>query len=311
MKKVSDIFYVYTGSKLDFGKQQMDKDGINFVSRNSNNNGVVGRILLEDDMVTYKKGDISVPLGGSFLLSCFVQEEDFVTAQNVHVLRSKNPKMTDQEKWFYCYALRLNRFKFIAFGREVNKYLKDILVPEFVPEWVNKAKLSMYEFSNKEPSDILLDISQWGRFECEKLFDVTRGELVCLNDLLEGDTPVVSAFGNFQGIQYYLDVDAPYSNTLTVSFNGSGTGYCAYHEYSFNANSDCGVLIPKFKMNKYIGLFLATCINYFSYKYMYGRKMTNDRILKEVLVLPIDNFGNPDWTFMENYIKSLSYSNKI
>ncbi len=40
-------------------------------------------------MKTYKKGDITVPLGGSYLLSAFVQDEDFVTAQNVDVLRPK------------------------------------------------------------------------------------------------------------------------------------------------------------------------------------------------------------------------------
>ena len=107
--KLSDLFYIYTGSKLDFGKQQLSEDGINFVSRNSNNNGVVGKVVLEDSMKTYKKGDITVPLGGSYLLSAFVQDEDFVTAQNVDVLRPKR-KMNDIEKWFYCYILRQNRF---------------------------------------------------------------------------------------------------------------------------------------------------------------------------------------------------------
>ena len=58
--KLSDLFYIYTGSKLDFGKQQLSEDGINFVSRNSNNNGVVGKVVLEDSMKTYKKGDITV-----------------------------------------------------------------------------------------------------------------------------------------------------------------------------------------------------------------------------------------------------------
>lgn len=41
---VDDLFYIYSGSKLDYGKQTESVDGINFVSRNSNNNGVVGRV---------------------------------------------------------------------------------------------------------------------------------------------------------------------------------------------------------------------------------------------------------------------------
>ena len=43
MVKLSQIFDIYTGSKLDYGKQTPADDGITFVSRNSNNNGVVGK----------------------------------------------------------------------------------------------------------------------------------------------------------------------------------------------------------------------------------------------------------------------------
>ena len=310
MTKVSDLFYVLSGSKLDFAKQTEDNDGINFVSRNSNNNGVVGKVLLTNEMKVFNKGDITVPLGGSFLLSCFVQDEDFVTAQNVHILRAKNPNMSNEEKWFYCYALRANRFKFVAFGREVNKYLKDIILPDTVPEWVYNANFTALK-TNNEKRDILFDVSKWKEFECKDLFDVKRGKLSNLNDIPEGETPVVSAYGRFQGIQYFLDVPAIYSNTLTISFNGSGTGYCAYHEYGFNANSDCGILIPKFYINKYIGLFIATCINHFSYKYMYGRKMSQDRLKNEKLLLPADEKGNLDLNYMEKFIKNLPYGDKI
>ena len=145
------------------------------------------------------------------------------------------------------------------------------------------------------------------KISCKKLFDIERGSVGNLNDLAYGKTPVVSAFGTQQGIQYHLDVEELYKNTLTISLNGSGTGYCAYHQYGFNANSDCGVLIPKFQMNKYRGIFLATVINHFSYKYMYGRKMTKDRFLKEFIVLPLDEKENPDWGYIENFIKSLPY----
>ncbi len=64
-------------------------------------------------------------------------------------------------------------------------------------------------------------------------------------------------------------------------------------------------------MNKYIGLFLVTCINFFLYKYMYGRKMSRDRFLKETIILPKDENGNLDWKYMENYIKQIPYGDVI
>ena len=163
MAKLSDIFNIYTGSKLDFDKQQQSDDGINFVSRNSNDNGVVGRVIPEENAKVYKKGDITVPLGGSYLLSAFVQDEDFVTAQNVDVLRPKK-EMSDIEKWFYCYVLRENRFKFSAFGREVNKYIHDIEVPDEIPNWVYNHNTELPKTSVVLNNAIDLDTSNWKEF---------------------------------------------------------------------------------------------------------------------------------------------------
>lgn len=327
MAKLSDIFYIYTGSKLDFDKQQQDENGILFVSRNSNNNGVVGRVIPDDNAKIYKKGDISVPLGGSYLLSAFVQQEDFVTGQNVDVLRPKK-EMSEIEKWFYCYVLRENRFKFSAFGREVNKYIQDIEVPDSIPDWVYSANMDVPKTNNNNLNKDL-SFENWREFEIGKLFLIDRGTITSLNELEEGETPIVSATDKNEGIAYFGDVPSKYIKCLTASFNGVGTGYVSYHDYPFNANTDCGVLIPKFDgINTSIGLFIATVMNKFKYKYSYGRKLSQDRLRTEIIKLPVllnddgsvyidkdKKFSSdgyvPDWKFMENYIKSLPYGDLL
>ena len=148
-------------------------------------------------------------------------------------------------------------------------------------------------------------------FRCSDLFDVQRGKLSNLNDISTGNVPVVSAYGQEQGVQYFLDVEAPFHDSLTISFNGSGTGYCSYHEGFFNANSDCGVLLPKFKSNKYIGLYLATVINRIASKYMYGRKLTIERLKEEQFLLPVMENGEIDLQYMEDFIKSLPFADRI
>ena len=307
MTKLSDVFDIYTGSKLDYGKQTEDPNGINFVSRNSNNNGVVGKVELKPGMKIYKKGDITVPLGGSFLLSAFVQNDDFVTAQNVDVLRPKK-EMTDIEKWFYCYALRLNRFKFSAFGREVNKYIQDIEIPEKIPKWVYETKISMPYTKNNSMMSIELNVEKWHEFKIKDLFNIERGTITSLNKIDEGDIPIVSATDKNEGIAFYGNVKGKYSNCLTASFNGVGTGFVCYHDYIFNANTDCGVLIPKYRdFNKYIGIFISTILNMMKYKYSYGRKLSQDRLAEEVIKLPTTNDNKPDWNFMEKYIQNLPF----
>lgn len=307
MIKLSDIFYIYTGSKLDFGKQQLNENGINFVSRNSNNNGVVGKVELQPNMKVYKKGDITVPLGGSYLLSAFVQDEDFVTAQNVDVLRPIKP-MSDMEKWFYCYVLRENRFKFSAFGREVNKYIQDIEVPEYVPDWISDANFEPPKTDNKD-IEIDLNVNDWRYFEIPLLFNVSAGKYHYSYEYDTGNTPYITATNKNNGINEYIDIVPEFKGNVITT---EKVNCCAFYQSdSFCATSDVNILMPKFEMNKYVALFIATVINFDeNYRWNYGRQCRVGDTKKIKIKLPwIIKNGEyiPDFEFMETYIKSLPY----
>lgn len=143
---------------------------------------MVGKVTPDKNTKIFKKGDITVPLGGSYLLSAFVQDEDFVTAQNVDVLRPKE-YMSDIQKWFYCYVLRENRFKFSAFGREVNKYIQDIEVPDEFPEWVDESELLLPQTDNNISNCSDFTFQKWQYFKVSKLFDIERGTITSLNEV--------------------------------------------------------------------------------------------------------------------------------
>ena len=307
---VDDLFYVYSGSKLDYGKQTESVDGINFVSRNSNNNGVVGRVILEEGMKTFKKGDITVPLGGSYLLSAFVQDEDFVTAQNVCVLRPKK-KMTEIEKWFYCYALRLNRFKFSAFGREVNKYIKEIELPNKIPDWVYSHKIEKIETTNGNKYK-KLDIESWKEIKIKELFDVVGSKTTPVNKLEEygyGKYPYITTQSKNNGVAGSYDFYTEEGNVLTI--DSAVLGYCTYQEFNFSASDHVEKLIPKFKMNKYIALFFVTLINKENFRYNYGIKYNQGRIRETIIKVPVDRNNNPDFVYMEKFIRELPYGDRI
>lgn len=309
MVKLSDLFHVYTGNQLDYGKQFLDNNGINFVSRNSNNNGVVGKVLVDDNISIYKKGDITVPLGGSYLLSAFVQEEHFVTAQNVAVLRPKNSNMLDIEKWFYCYALRENRFKYSAFGREVNKYLKNIKLPDEIPNWVYNTNIAPLKTKNNKTNQFL-DTSSWKEFEVKKHFDICAGIYHYKSEYESGMTPYVSATNKNNGILNKIDLDPDFNGNIITTEKINCRAF--YQADSFCATSDVNVYKPKFELNKYVALFVVAVINFNeNYRWNYGRQCRVGDSKKITLKLPAtldhnDEF-EPDWNYMERYIKSLPY----
>ena len=73
----------------------------NYVSRDSNGNGVVGFVDEIEGEEPFPAGTMSLALGGSFLGSCFIQKEPFYTAQNVGVLQEREPLSIYQV--IHCY----------------------------------------------------------------------------------------------------------------------------------------------------------------------------------------------------------------
>ena len=57
-------------------------------------------------------------------------------------------------------------------------------------------------------------------------------------------------------------------------------------------------------------MFIATIINKEQYRYNYGRKASQTRLKRANIKLPIKQDGQPDFEFMENYIKTLPYLDK-
>lgn len=330
MAKIADLFYIYPGSKLDFEKQEQAESGVLFISRNSNNNGVVGRVVVDEKTKLYNKGDITVPLGGEYLLSAFVQDEKFVTAQNVAVLRAKNT-MSDIEKWFYCYVLRENRFKFCAFGREVNKYIQDIEVPDIIPDWVYKVNFNQLSTNISLSKNLILDTSYWVSFKYDEIFIIKKGFYNKKPEHnTEGNIPFLGAIDSNNGVtEYYSleDIKAASKtgddnnahienkifppNAICVTNNGS-VGYAYYQAESFTCSHDVTPLYRKGgDFNKYTALFVISVIEHDRYRWTYGRKWRPIRMKDSIIKLPADIHGNPDWDYMEHFIKSLPYSDKI
>lgn len=126
------LFTVKYGNQFDLYQLDNDDGHIDFVSRGEKDNGVSSKVKTFKGNEPFQAGLITVALGGSVLAS-FVQINNFYTGQNVKVLSPKR-EMNLLEKLYYCMAIKHNRFRYSALGREANKTLKDILIPEFMPE---------------------------------------------------------------------------------------------------------------------------------------------------------------------------------
>lgn len=118
------LFIAEMGNGIDAVLTTSDNPKYNYVSRDSNGNGVVGFVDEIEGEEASPAGAMSLALGGSFLGSCFIQKESFYTAQNVAVLQEKVP-LTDHTKLFIATLIRNEcKIKYQAFGRELNAHFR-------------------------------------------------------------------------------------------------------------------------------------------------------------------------------------------
>ena len=308
------IFDIQYGNQFDLYKLDSD-DGsdINFVSRSRQNLGVVAKVSQIDGIDPFPAGLITTTLGGTYLLSSFVQEQPFYTAQNVKVLTPKY-EMSYNEKLFYCKTIEMNRFRYTSHGREANETLDILMVPEKIPPcFKNISVKEIIEISDKPilEDEISLDKNNFKMFGLTELFKVKGSKTTPLLELEEygsGEYPYVTTQATNNGIEGFYNYYTEDGEVIT--FDSAVIGYCSYQPLFFSASDHVEKLIPKFKINKYIAMFLVTVLNKEQYRYNYGRKCSQIRMRKIKIKLPAKN-GKPDFEFMENYIKSLPYSSSI
>ena len=112
------------GNGIDAVLTTSDNPKYNYVSRDSNGNGVVGFVDEIEGEEPFPAGTMSLALGGSFLGSCFIQKKPFYTAQNVAVLHEKVP-LSNHTKLFIATLIRNEcKIKYQAFGRELNAHFR-------------------------------------------------------------------------------------------------------------------------------------------------------------------------------------------
>lgn len=322
MKNLNEIFTVIYGNKLDLNKMtpcSLADGGVSFVGRSSQNHGVSQTVQRIANIEPYPSGLITVALGGTKILSSFVQEQPFYTAQNVAVLSPKL-EMTFTEKLYICLCIRHNRFRYSAFGREANRTLRTLPVPEpsEFPSWVASADLNKFNILNKSvinKTPSILNTSNWKDFRYDDIFEIERGDSFYLKNLTEGPYPYVSASAQNNGVSSYVSIKNQDGNAISLSYDGS-IGEAFYQPKPFLASEKIAVLRLNKKWGKVLSpslaFFLISLIRKEKFRYNYGLKWSiNSRLLGSIIKLPVVDSGKPDWDFIETYIKSLPYSYEI
>ena len=309
---VNEVFDVKYGTSLELNALEERDDGVPFVSRTAQNNGVSAYVAPVPDIEPLSGGVLSVALSGS-PLATFLQEQPFYTGYHVAVLSAKSP-MTRDVMLYYAACLQANRYRF-SYGRQANRSLASLLIPDLskVPSWVGgglteKSGSLWHDLRTTErrlapPSKVALPMSNWKSFSYDELFEVKKGKRLTKDDMSPGSTLYIGATELNNGVTEYIGQDALHpGGQLTVTYDGS-IGEAFYQPYPFWASDAVNVFYPRFEMSPEVALFMATLIRQEKYRYNYGRKWKLEVMKASTVRLPVKSDGTPDWTAMENIVR--------
>ncbi len=150
---------------------------------------------------------------------------------------------------------------------------------------------------------------EWGEFFLNQIFtEIQRGRRLKKDDHKRGRMPYISSSAMNNGIDGLVNNKERvriFKNCLTIANSGS-VGATFYQPFSFVA-SDHVTKLENDSFNEFIYLFISSITKRLSEKYSFNREINDARIQKEKILLPINKKRQPDYDYMENYIKKLEY----
>ena len=175
-------------------------------------------------------------------------------------------------------------------------------------EYIDYAKIKLEQ--NRTEQIIPLHSKKWKEFFVVDIFpSIQRGKRLIKDNQISGNIPYVSSTAMNNGVDNFIQYDSKkmrkFKNCLSVANSGS-VGSSFYEPFEYIA-SDHITHLKNNEFNQYIYFFIATMTNRWSQKYNFNREINDPRISREKILLPVNSNDEPDYIYMEKYIKNIFY----
>lgn len=323
--KVGELFTIEKCKCNNVSK--LKKGNTPYVGATNKNNGTMSFIDNYSNLITKGNCIVFICDGQGSVGYSIYKKEDFIGSTTLKVGRYENinkynalfiTSALDKNKSIYDYGYKRNEIRL----KNEHIYLPSI---NNAPDWEfmeNYVKELEIEKSNKYEiflKTVLKDIKikeivdlnskKWKTFFLTDIFtQIQRGKRLTKAKQIDGTIPYVSSTSFNNGVDNFISNKKNvrrFSDCISIANSGS-VGSSFYQPYEFVA-SDHITHLKNDKMNKYIYLFIATMTNRFSEKYNFNREINDNRISRETILLPINDKEEPDYEYMEQYIKNLMY----
>lgn len=335
MKKIENIkwgrYELSSLFKITSTKSSIDRNKLNgilgkwpYITRTDLGNGMDSFIAEQPD---YYRDEGNVITIGLDTQTVFYQPTSFYTGQNIQVLRSEH-----LNKYIALYIVplikkQMEKFNWGGNGATLGRLkkvslllpLKDAITPDykFMEDYMRQVeKRLLTRYNNYLHTKVQSNLNvgemkdcKWKEFEVKTVFpQIIRGRRLKTDDHILGSMPYVSSSAMDNGVDDFVSNNQGvriFNNCLTIANSGS-VGATFYHPYHFVA-SDHVTSLSNSNFNKYIYLFGGNIASRLSEKYSFNREIKDSRLQREKMMLPVNDSGEPDYEYMEEYMRKIEY----
>lgn len=316
---LEQLFQIKIGKNID--KICADTTGNEaYITRTEFNNGLAGFIAGDSAL---KNEDFPVITIGNETAKSFVQNFPFFTGTKVNIMVPK-VKMSVPVLQFIATSLDKHRKNFSYSFTANSTRLKElqVLLPvnskdepdyAFMEEYmreVERQQKEKYKAHIQKKIEELGDVEkledkEWKAFSLKNIFDeIQRGKRLKTDDHIVGSMPYVSSSSIDNGVDNFIgneDDVRIFEDCITLANSGS-VGTAFYQPFKFVA-SDHVTKLKQASFSKHVYLFIANQVSKLGEKYSFNREINDKRLGREYIMLPINSDGEPDYVFMESYMK--------
>ena len=343
----SRLFYDMRNGKAN---QQMLEEGDEcfYVGAKKDDNGVMIHCLKDESLMTKGNCIIFICNGQGSVGYANYMDVDFIGTTDI--VAGYNDNLNPEIGAFLATVYSQERPKY-SFGRkwktkladtEVNlpvqhnadgsifiddtkKYSDDGYVPDwqFMEEYIKSLHHKPLTTKNKSGQAPDLNVQDWKYFLLKDICKITMGNKMDATAMTTNNPEYnfVGRSADDNGVA--MKVNAVYTENdeliepypagcITVALGGS-LGSTYLQKEPFYTSQNVSVLeFPK-EVSDSAKLFLCTLIHNESlYKYFpFGRELNTHIRTDFGFTIPVDSDGNPNWQFMEDYIKALPYGDRL
>ena len=148
----------------------------------------------------------------------------------------------------------------------------------------------------------------WKPFRLLDYFDYKRGDQKDMNSLLPGDEMLVSARNVENGLKGFYRGESSHKrfagDCLTLNNDGDGgVGLAYYQPHEFLLDTHVYALYSKKPLSRFAKLFISRSISMCRPCFSHGHSISKKRLRTLKVMLPVNAHDQPDYAFMEAFIK--------